>query len=101
MPRQPNFLHIGIVNRFLAKVGSKFFTVTFRKRDGTKRQMTCQLGVKKGLKGGESTTAHIDNIQVVYVGALKARRSFYKDQVYKIKCGSKMLRPVSRLLLSK
>lgn len=29
------------------------FTVVFTKKDGTIREMTCRLGVKKHLKGGE------------------------------------------------
>lgn len=92
-----NFLPLGVVNDFLAKVGSKFFTVVFRKHtDGTRRQITGQVGVKKGLVGGKSTVAHIENLQVMYVGALQARRSFYKDQVFRIKCGSKTLRPIPR-----
>jgi hypothetical protein len=34
-------------------VGSKIFSVTFVKKDGTLREMTCRVGVKKHLKGGE------------------------------------------------
>lgn len=34
-------------------VGSKIFSVTFTKKDGTLREMTCRVGVKKHLKGGE------------------------------------------------
>ena len=32
-----------------------FITVTFLKKDGTIRKMNCRMGVKKHLKGGEST----------------------------------------------
>lgn len=31
----------------------KIFSVVFIKKDGTERKMTCRLGVKKYLKGGE------------------------------------------------
>jgi hypothetical protein len=34
-------------------VGSKIFSVEFTKKDGSLRKMTCRLGVKKYLKGGE------------------------------------------------
>jgi hypothetical protein len=34
-------------------VGSKIFSVTFVKKDGTLREMTCRVGVTKHLKGGE------------------------------------------------
>ncbi len=30
----------------------KFFSVVFKKKDGTDRKMVCRLGVKKHLKGG-------------------------------------------------
>lgn len=33
--------------------GNTIFGVTFVKKDGTIRDMTCRLGVKKYLKGGE------------------------------------------------
>lgn len=36
-------------------VGNKIFSVTFEKKDGTLREMTCRLDVKKHLKGGEKT----------------------------------------------
>lgn len=42
------------------------FTATFVKKDGSVRDMNCRLGVKKHLKGGESTTAHISNLLTVF-----------------------------------
>ena len=44
----------------------KIFTATFVKKDGTTRDMNCRLGVTSPLKGGESTTAHKDNLLTVY-----------------------------------
>ena len=38
-----------------AKGTGQFFSVTFVKKDGTVRDMTCRGGVKKHLKGGELT----------------------------------------------
>jgi hypothetical protein len=35
------------------ELGSKIFSVSFYKKDGTLREMTCRLGVTKHLKGGE------------------------------------------------
>ena len=51
-----------IINR----VGDKFFTVDFVKKNGEKRTMNCRLGVTKHLRGGSSTTAHYDNLLTVY-----------------------------------
>ncbi len=51
-----------IINR----VGDKFFTVDFVKKNGEKRTMNCRLGVTKHLRGGNSTTAHYDNLLTVY-----------------------------------
>lgn len=36
-------------------VGSRIFSVIFKKKDGTLRKMTCRFGVTKHLKGGELT----------------------------------------------
>lgn len=35
----------------LAKSGGRFFSVVFRKKDGTPRHMTARIGVRKGVKG--------------------------------------------------
>lgn len=49
---------------FAELVGSKFFTVTFYKKDGTLRKMQGRLGVKKGVKGTGAPKP--DNIVTVY-----------------------------------
>ena len=36
-----------------ATTGGQFFTVHFRKKDGTLRKMTCRRGVTSRLKGGK------------------------------------------------
>lgn len=41
------------LREFVHALGGKFFRVQFIKKDGTLRDMTCRLGVKKHLKGGE------------------------------------------------
>ena len=86
----PKFVPVVKVNRFLRSAGSKFFTVTFSKLDNTKRQLTCRLGVESDLKGGESTTAHIKLIQNVWTP--KGRKCFYKDRVYTLKQGDKIVK---------
>lgn len=42
------------------------FTVCFTKKNGDERVMNCRLGVKKHLKGGDSTTAHLDHLITVF-----------------------------------
>lgn len=41
------------LKKFKSLVGNKIFTVSFIKKDGTERKMTCRFGVKKHLQGGE------------------------------------------------
>jgi hypothetical protein len=48
-------------------VGSKIFSVTFEKKDGTLREMVCRLGVTRHLKGGEMSYSPDDfNYLVVF-----------------------------------
>jgi hypothetical protein len=42
-----------LINEIKKELGTKIFSVTFIKKDGTIRDMTCRLGVTKHLKGGE------------------------------------------------
>lgn len=44
----------------------KMFTVMNIKKDGTERTYNGRLGVKKYLKGGESTTKHIPSLITVF-----------------------------------
>lgn len=46
--------------------GGKFFTVTFITKDQRTRVLTGRLDVKKHLKGGVSTTSHIDKYLCVF-----------------------------------
>lgn len=41
-----------ILKDFIDSQHGKFFTVYFKKKDGTTRRMTCRKGVQKHLKGG-------------------------------------------------
>lgn len=53
----------------------RFFTVTFIKKDKTERTMNCRIGVKKHLKGGESTTKHLDHLITVYEPSTKSYKN--------------------------
>lgn len=52
-------------SNILNKVGKngKIFSVDFIKKDGTPRHLVGRLGVKKHLKGGKNTAAHIKDSQ--------------------------------------
>lgn len=66
-----------------------FFTVSFIKKDGTKRTMNARLGVKKHLKGGVSTTKNYSNLLTVYDCTNKGYRNINLDKVYHIKANKK------------
>lgn len=69
-------------------VGSKFFTVEFLKKDGSKRKMLCKLGVKKHLKGGKlGYDADKVNNLIVFDVNKKAYRTVNLDTLKKLKCG--------------
>lgn len=77
------FVPVDVVDAFLSTVGNTFFTVEFQKIDGNRRKLTGRLNVVKDLKGGDSTTAHIPEIQNLYTSNGN-RRSFYKTHVFKL-----------------
>ena len=83
-----------IIEKEAGKNG-KIFTVKFIKKDGTKRVMTCRLGVKKHLVGtGPSTTAHIDKYLVAYdvnVPEDRSYRNINLETVYAIKGAGKTI----------
>lgn len=66
-----------------ANTNGKFFTVTFKKKDGSIRIMNCRTGVTKALKGGKSTIDH-DKYLVVYEMSSKAYRCINKDTIMNI-----------------
>lgn len=48
--------------KMIRATNGKFFSVDFIKSNGELRHMTARLGVKKHLKGGESTIKHKENL---------------------------------------
>lgn len=66
----------------------KIATISFIKKDGSERQMTCRRKVTKFLKGGKSNISHKKNLVSVYDLQSKGYRCINTDTVYKIKgCG--------------
>ena len=69
-----------------ALVGSKIFSVVFEKKDGTLREMTCRLGVKKHLKVGElSYDPEEKNYLVVFDMQSEGYRTININTLKKIK----------------
>jgi hypothetical protein len=66
-----------------ASTNGKFFTVTFKKKDGSIRIMNCRTGVTKALKGGTCTVDRTKYL-VVYDMHSKAYRSINKDTIMNI-----------------
>jgi len=54
------------IRAILNATNGQFFTVTFIKEDRTERTMNARLGVTKHLRGGDSTTAHKENLLTVF-----------------------------------
>ena len=59
----------------------KFFTVKFEKKDGSIRELNGRLGVKKHLRGGKSTTAHLDNLITVFEKGSTGYRNINLDKL--------------------
>jgi len=66
----------------------KIFSIIFIKKDGSKRHMNCMKGVKKYLKGGNSTYNGIHNDKNnigVYDLKIKQYRCFNINSVIELK----------------
>lgn len=48
-----NSITIENATKLMKFTNGRIFSVSFVKKDGSTREMTCRLGVKKHLKGGE------------------------------------------------
>lgn len=73
----------------VAESNGKIVTVTFTKKDGTLRIMTCRLGVTKHLKGGESTL-DADQYITAFDMASKGYRAINKDTIVSVKASGEV-----------
>ena len=73
----------------IAKSNGKIVTVTFTKKDGTLRVMTCRLGVTKHLKGGESTL-DADQYITAFDMASQGYRAINKDTIVSVKASGEV-----------
>ena len=76
-----------ILKSMMETNGTKIMTVSFTKKNGEKRVMNCMSKVTKHLRGGESTTAHKDNLTTVWDVQKKAYRCINLDTVDQLKIG--------------
>lgn len=70
-------------NKFVRKAAGRFFTVTFRKKDGTIRTLNGRTGVHSATKSGVAKV-ETDKLFVVYDVKLKQFRSIRKDSIISI-----------------
>jgi len=71
------------------KLGGKFFTVVFTKKDGSERLLNGRLGVTKHLRGGEKGYSDADfNALTVFDVQAKGYRTVKLDKVKRLVCGT-------------
>ena len=78
--------------KLIENTKGKIFTVFFRKKDGSIREMNCRLGVKKHLRSNKptaSTTSHIDKYMTVYDMKAKGYGTVNLETLEKFKMGNK------------
>ncbi len=72
------------IRELLQSNGDNFFHCQFIKKDGTIRDMTCRLGVKKYLKGGEFSGKEHQDLLPVFDTVKGEYRSISCSQVKSI-----------------
>lgn len=74
----------------LSLTGGRFFTVVYRKKDGTIRRMNCRTGVKRYVKGADVPSGHVskrDDKLVVFDVKIGDYRTINRDSVIAIRYG--------------
>lgn len=74
----------------LSLTGGRFFTVVFRKKDGSIRRMNCRTGVTRHLKGADVPAGHVsrrDDMLVVYDVKSNGYRTINRDSIIAIRYG--------------
>lgn len=73
------------ISDLLRSQNGRFVSVTFYKKDGSKRVLNGRLNVQKHLRGGTSTTSHIPNLVTVWDRQKLAYRSINLETVESVK----------------
>lgn len=69
--------------------GNKFISVSFVKKDGTKRTINGRLHVKRYLKGGDNPNTRNDAFLIIYSMKDKGYRTINLDSVFRIAASGK------------
>lgn len=85
------FLNPKLVKTVLVLAGGKVFTVIFQKKNDQIRIMNARRGVRKFLKGGESTIKNKPDLIGVYDIGKKDYRSFDSTRVLAIKANGAVI----------
>ena len=72
------------IGGIIKSAAGRFETVTFEKKDGTKRKMNGRLGVHRYLKGGKSTQAGHKNLMSFYDIQARGYRTINLDTVLEV-----------------
>lgn len=75
------------ISDLLRSQNGRFVSVTFYKKDGTKRLLNGRLNVQKHLRGGSSTTAHVANLVTIWDRQKLAYRSVNLETVELVRAG--------------
>lgn len=73
------------LDQFVLSSGGKFVTVVFTKKDGTERTLNGRLGVKKHLKGGDSTL-NPEQYITIYDVVNKGYRAINRNTIKSVTC---------------
>lgn len=74
-------------------LGSKIFTVEFDKSNGETRKMNCRRGVKKHLKGGESSLRDCPHLMTVFDLVKRDYRCFNLNTVRRLRAAGRTFQP--------
>jgi hypothetical protein len=72
---------MSVARALMLSSNGRFMTVKFMKKDGSERVMTCRLGVKTPLVGGENTVKHIAKYITVWDSKKKEYRNINLETV--------------------
>ena len=80
---------IEILNQLVAETKGRIFSATFIKKDGTTRDITARLGVKKNQHGGINTLDNYSQYVTVFDMHADGYRAINLETLKRISCGNK------------
>lgn len=80
-----------MIRNLINDTNGAIFTITFVKKDGSERVMNARTKVQKHLKGGESTTSHLNHLVTVYDLKSEGYRNINLTTVKQFKFGGKVV----------